>query len=54
MPSHFAAQSDLFSPDVRRKGTFSIEMSEIRPGAVRQIQNYDDVDQPSPFLDFNL
>jgi hypothetical protein len=29
-------------------------MSEIRPGAVRQIQNYDDVDQPSPFLDFNL
>jgi hypothetical protein len=44
----------MFSPDVRRKNAFSIEMSEIRPGAVRQIQDYDDVDQPSPFLDFNL
>lgn len=54
MPSHFAASSDLFSPDLRRKGTFAIEMSEIKPSVMRKIANYEDADQPSPFLDFNL
>jgi len=33
MPSHYGAEGDLFSPDLRRKGNFAIEMSEIRPGA---------------------